>query len=89
MGPEAFRLHDHTRAAKCWSMKMSSRRGRARAESYRRLLAVMRKTLRYVPEALAAEEECKEPWVREWREDVLGYLDLVERAVDQTDRRVC
>ena len=88
LGPEAFGVHDHTRAAKRWSMKASSGRGRGRAESYRGLLAVVRKTLRYVPGALAAAEECGEPWVRAWREDVLGYRELVERVIDQTERRV-
>ena len=88
LGSEAFRLHDHNRAAKRWSMKASSGRGRGRAESYRKLLAVVRKTLRYVPGALAAADGCDEPWVRAWREDVLGYRELVERVIDQTERRV-
>ncbi|WP_419937409.1 hypothetical protein [Candidatus Palauibacter sp.] len=49
---------------------------------------MVRKTLRYVPRALAAADESGEPWVRAWREDMVGYRELVERVIDQTERRV-
>ena len=88
LGPEAFRLHDHNRAAKRRCPEVSNGRGEARAESYRGLLAVVGKTLRYVPGALAAAEECGEPWAAAWRAEVEHYRDLVERGIDQTERRV-
>ena len=65
---------------------MSNGRGEARAESYRRLLAVVGKTLGYVPGAAAAE--CGQPWAAAWRAEVEHYRDLVERVIDRTERRV-
>ncbi|WP_420637357.1 ISNCY family transposase [Candidatus Palauibacter sp.] len=88
LGDGAFRLHDHNRAAKRRCLTVSNGRGEDRVEAYRKLLAVVKKTLRYVPGALAAAEECGDPWAAAWREEVEHYLDLVERVIDQTERRV-
>ena len=88
LGDGAFRLHDHNRAAKRRCLEVSNGRGEVRVEAYRELLAVVKKTLRYVPGALAASEACGEPWAGAWREEVEHYRDLVERVIDQTERRV-
>ena len=88
LGDGAFRLHDHNRAAKRRCLTVSNVRGEDRVEAYRKLLAVVKKTLRYVPGALAAAEECGDPWAAAWREEVEHYRDLVERVIDQTERRV-
>lgn len=88
LGDGAFRLHDHNRAAKRRCLEVSNGRGERRVEAYRGLLAVVRGTLRYVPGALEAAEARGEPWAEAWRREVGHYRDLVERVIDQTERRV-
>ena len=85
LGDGAFRLHDHNRAAKRRCLEVSNGRGERRVEAYRKLLAVVRATLGYVPGAVEARGA---PWAGAWREKVEHHRDLVERVIDQTERRV-
>ena len=88
LGDGAFRLHDHNRAAKRRCLEVSNGRGKTRVEAYRGLLEVTRRTLGYVPGALEAAGARGEPWAEAWRAEVEHYRDLVERVIDQTERRV-
>ena len=59
-------------------------------QSYRKRLAVARKTLRYVPGALAAVEECKERWgagVARGRARLPGYnlREYADKSLPQSD----
>ena len=86
LGEEAFPFHNHRRAAKRWALRASRRRGRQRVAAYRELLGTTRRTLRYLQGALEAAHGCE--GLRGWREEALHCRQLVERVIDQTERRV-
>ncbi len=54
LGPDAFPFHDHCRAAKRRKWKIPRVRMKRKVKLYRELLAVVRRTLRYVDAALVA-----------------------------------
>ena len=88
-GAQVVAFRDHCRAAKRRALEIASQRGRERrAATYRKLLAVVRRTRRYVAAALAKVEEADEKGSQSWRERVLACDALLERVVDQTRRRV-
>ena len=88
LGPDAFRFHDHRRAAKRKKWKIPKARMKRKVKLYRELLAVVRRTLRYADGALAAVEGREEPWLDAWRTQVAHYRDLAGAVVRQTVRRV-
>ena len=88
LGPDAFPFHDHRRAAKRKKWKIPKARMKRKIKLYRELLAVVRRTLRYADAALAAVEDRDEPWLRQWRAEVVNYRDLARAVVRQTVRRV-
>ena len=89
LGPRAVGFHDHRRAAKRRAMEIGSRRGaERRAKSYRKLLRVARRTRGYVDAALPAVQAVESGWSRAWAEQATAYLELLDRVMDQTERRV-
>ena len=76
LGPEAFPFHDHRRAAKRKKWKIPKARMKRKVKLYRELLAVVRRTLRYTDGALAAVEGREEPWLEDWRAQVVHYREL-------------
>ena len=89
LGPDAFPFHDHCRAAKRRKWKIPRVRMKRKVELYRELLAVVRRTLRYVDAALVAVEgRDDEPWIDDWRREVAHYRGLAGAVVRQTVRRV-
>ena len=89
LGADAVPFHDHCRAAKLRHLEARAQRGRERrAQTYRRLLRLARRTLRYVDGALPAVATTPAPWAQRWRRDVPHYADLLRRVMDQAERRV-
>ena len=89
LGPKAVVFRDHRRAAKRRAMEIGSRRGaERRARSYRKLLRVVRRTRRYMASALPAVQAVESDWSRAWAAEATAYLELLDRVVDQTERRV-
>ena len=88
LGTEAFRFHDHCRAASRRRWRIPKVRAKRKVKLYRELLATTRRTLRYADGALEAVEGREEPWLRKWRAEVAHYRDLGEAVVAQTVRRV-
>lgn len=90
-GAEVVAFHDHCRAAKRRALEVPRRRGKARkAATYRKLLAIVRRTRRYAAAALAEVEAAAgaDPAWAGWCREVAAYDALVARVVDQTRRRV-
>ena len=83
-------FRDHCRAAKRRHREIGSQRdARRRAATYRRLLRVVRRTSGYAQDALlAVERGVSDPWAESWCTETRSYLDLIERVVRQTERRV-
>ena len=82
-------LRDHSRAAKRRDLEISSQRdAKRRAATYRRLLRLVARTIGYAEAALLEVECVSEPWGETWSAEVRHYLELVQRVVDQTKRRV-
>ena len=84
-------FRDHCRAAKRRHREIGSQRDpRRRAATYRRLLLLVGCTIGYAQEALVLlEVKCVTgPWVETWSAEVGQYLKLIERVVQQTERRV-
>ena len=88
LGPDAFLFHDHRRAAKRRKWKIPKARMKRKVKLYRELLAVVRRTLRYADGALEAVEGRDEPWIEDWRAQVVHYRELAGAVVRQTVRRV-
>ena len=83
------RLRDHRRAAKRRMLEVGSQRGaQRRAATYRRLLRVLKRTIGYVEAALPLVACEAAPWAETWCSEVRSYLELLQRVVDQTKRRV-
>ena len=84
-------FRDHCRAAKRRHREIGSQRDpRRRAATYRRLLSVVGRTIGYAQEALllVGVKGVTGPWVETWSAEVNRYLRLVERVIQQTERRV-
>ena len=82
-------VRDHSRAAKRREREIGSQRDpKRRAAGYRRLLRLVGKTVGYAEDALAAVGCVSEPWAKSWCTQARAYLALIERVVQQTERRV-
>ena len=85
----AVRMRDHGRAAKRRHREIGSQRdAQRRAAIYRRLLRPVARTIGYAEAALLEVECVTEPWVETWSAEARHYLELVQRVVQQTKRRV-
>ena len=88
LGP-AVVFHDHRRACKRRALEVRSRRGaKRRAQTYRRLLRLVARTTGYVKAAKPQVGASREPWARSWESRAEHCMELLERVVDQTRRRV-
>ena len=82
-------VRDHCRAAKRREREIGSQRDpKRRAAGYRRLLRLVGKTVGYAEDALADVRCVSEPWAKSWCTQARSYLALIERVVQQTERRV-
>ena len=82
-------LRDHCRAAKRRMLEIGSQRGAPRrAATYRRLLRVVKRSIGYAEAALPQVACEAAPWAATWCSEVRSYLELLQRVVDQTKRRV-
>ena len=89
LGADAVACHDHCRAAKRRTLEIQSQRGKARrAKTYRKLLKLTGQTVGYVVAALPVVTAADTSWSRAWVEQASEYLDLLQRVMDQTTRRV-
>ena len=89
LGADAVPYHDHNRAAKRRALEVGSRRGaKRRARTYRKLLRLAGRTRGYVEGALPTVIAADLPWSPRWVEAARACLDLLDRVVDQTERRV-
>ena len=90
-GADVVAFHDHRRAARRRALEIPRRRGRERrAEVYRKLLGIVRRTRGYAAAALpaVAAADGADPAWRRWRAEVLECDGLLARVVEQTRRRV-
>ena len=86
---EEVSFHDHCRAAKRREREIGSQRDAARrAKIYRQLLRLVEQTVGYAQQALVQMERVSEPWAKSWCTEARSYLALIERVVEQTERRV-
>jgi len=82
-------FRDHSCAAKRRDREIGSQRdAKRRAATYRRLLRVVERTVGYGQQALVQVERVSEPWAESWCAETRSYLALIERVVQQTERRV-
>lgn len=82
-------FRDHCRAAKRRDREIGSQRDATRrAATYRRLLRLVKRTVGYAQDALVQVERVSDPWAESWCAEAGSYLRLVERVVQQTERRV-
>ena len=89
LGADAVACHDHCRAARRRTLEIQSQRGKARrAKTYRKLLKLTGQTVGYVVAALPVVTAADTSWSRAWVEQASEYLDLLQRVMDQTTRRV-
>lgn len=80
---------DHRRACKRRALEVRSQRGaERRARTYRRLLKLVARTIGYMETARPQVGAIQEPWARSWESRAEHYMELLERVVDQTKRRV-
>ena len=85
LGADAVPFHDHRRAAKRRHLEARAQRGRERrAQTYRRLLRLARRTLRYVDGTLPAVATTPAPWAQRWTRDVRHYADLLRRPIQKS-----
>lgn len=82
-------FRDHCCAAKRRGREIGSQRDATRrASTYRRLLRLVEQTVGYAQDALVQVERVSEPWAESWCAETRSYLALIERVVQQTERRV-
>lgn len=79
---------DHSRVAKKRARAIEYSRGNNRQRLYRELLAKTRATLAYLGDAMAQLADDPAPVVAAWRAEAEHFVPLVERVIDQTERRV-
>lgn len=88
LGPEVA-FCDHSRACRRRAQEVRSRRGaERRAQTYRRLLRLVAKTVGYAEAAKPQVAAVDAAWARSWERAVEHYGELIERVVAQTRRRV-
>lgn len=82
-------FHSHWRLAKRRARAIwSARRAEQRVTLYRDLLAAVRSTLDYVRVARTAVESCRQPWSIRWLSEEKHYRALIDKVIDQSERRV-
>jgi len=82
-------FRDHCCAAKRRDREIGSQRDATRrASTYRLLLRLVKRTVGYAQDALVQVEHVSEPWAESWCAETRSYLALIERVVQQTERRV-
>lgn len=89
--PGTIAWHDHRRAAKKRARQIQYSRGQDNKRAlYRELLAITRKTLGYVQKAQLHLSATSTDAVAGalWYAEVSHYLPLIERIINQTERRV-
>ena len=79
---------DHTAVAKKRARAIEYSRGNNRQRLYRELLAKTRATLAYLHDAMARLADDRASVVVAWRAEVEHFVPLIERIIDQTERRV-
>ena len=89
LGADAVVFDDQCRAAKRRALEARTQRGPARrAQTYRKLLRLARRTLGYVDTALPAVTATPAPCAARWIHNANAYSTLLRRVVDQTVQRV-
>ena len=84
----ALAWRDHTRVAKQRARAIEYGRNAERPRLYRELLAKTRATLASLYDATAQLADDRAPVVAAWRAEVEHFVPLIERVIDQTERRV-
>jgi len=79
---------DHRRRAKRRRLAILNHRGKKRKEAYRDLLKVARKTLGYARAVVKNETLLKDSSQQDLVDKLHHYLDLHEKVIRQTERRV-
>ena len=80
---------DHCRAAKRRDRQIgSAREPKQRRGGYRKQLALVAQTLGYAAEARDLVSAVTDPWAESWCAELDAYVELIERVVEQTRRRV-
>lgn len=89
LGGELVTFHDHRRVAKRRHRAIGSARGHERrAELYVELLQSVHKSLSYLECARSAVRCCPDLWAIAWVAEADHCRALIERVVDQVQRRV-
>ena len=84
-----LQFSDHCRAANRRERQIGSARApNTRRRGYRRLLALVALSLGYAAAARARVSTVTDPWAKSWCAEMDAYVGLIERVVDQTQRRV-
>ena len=80
---------NHRRAAKKRARAIKFTRGRPnRLQHYRDLIKMARATLAYTERAAIQLRQVRDPTVAIWQAELSHYRPLIERIINQTDRRV-
>jgi transposase, IS5 family len=80
---------DHCRAAKKRARKIQFTRGRPnRVQLYRELIAITHATLAYLKQAIERLAVATSPLIELWQAQVCHYRPLIERIIQQSERRV-
>lgn len=89
IGGAGLAWRDHCRAAKKRARKIQFTRGRPnRVQLYRELIAIAHATLAYVRQAEMRLAVAANPFVELWQARVRHYRPLIERVIQQSERRV-
>jgi IS5 family transposase len=85
------RLPNRTRRAKRRALEVQTAKPnqkRKRMKAYRDLLGVTQETIRYAQEAMAQLEKCANIMAPTLAAEIAHYIELAERVINQTERRV-
>jgi IS5 family transposase len=89
LGPERIVFHNHRRVAKRRHRAIESAKGaEQRAELYADLLMAVHKTVGYLDVARSVVNRCSDFWASGWVAEANHYRGLIERVIDQVQRRV-
>jgi len=85
----AVSYSNHRKVAKRRALAISNaKRKNKRRPLYRDLLKITNKTIGYARRTVAALRMCKHPYAAHYAESIHHYIQLAERVVDQTERRI-
>lgn len=89
IGGTGLEWRDHCRAAKKRARKIQFTRGRPnRVQLYRELITIARTTLAYLKEVAERLRVPSTPLIALWQVQVRHYWPLIERIIQQSERRV-